>query len=75
MKENSRSVHRSGPVRRKFLEIQTFILISIVYFLIVPFFVLIGRRRFRKMMGSEQNSFWSLKKETDTSPDGMKQMG
>ncbi len=75
MEEKSRPIHRSGHVRQKFLEIQTLILVSIVYFLIVPLFVLIGRRRFRRIMGSEKNSFWSSKKETDTSPDGMKQMG
>jgi hypothetical protein len=71
----NRAVHKSHRIRKKFAEVQTFVLISLVYFLFVPFFTLIGRSRFRSKKDSCKDSYWSLKKNNDTSPAAMKNMG
>lgn len=73
--QKDRAVHKSHRIRKKFAEVQIFVLISLVYFLFVPLFTLMGRRSFRSKKGSSHDSYWSLKKKNDTSYAGMRTMG
>jgi hypothetical protein len=55
--------------------VQTFILMTIIYFLIVPFFSLVRFSDPLKLkLKKKSTSYWETKKEIDTSLEKMKQL-
>jgi hypothetical protein len=55
--------------------VQTFILMTIIYFLVVPIFSLVRFSDPLKLkLNKKSTSYWETKKEIDTSLEKMKQM-
>jgi hypothetical protein len=60
----------------KVAKVQTFVLMSIIYFLIVPFFSLVRLSDPLKIkIKKKTDSYWEPKKEMDVSIDRMKNLG
>jgi len=76
MKKNSGFINKWKRFAFKVAKIQTFILMSIIYFLIVPFFSLIRFSDPLKIkIKKKTDSYWEPKKEIDISIDNMKHLG
>ena len=69
------SNRKSQNARKIFASIQTWTFLSLVYFIVIPIFTLLGRILFPFNRKTDQNSFWKTKKKTDVTLEGMKELG
>lgn len=75
MKKDSKFLVKWKQFANRLGKIQTFILMGIVYFLLVPFFSLIRFADPLKLkLDKKSASYWEPKKEIDTSLEKMKQL-
>jgi hypothetical protein len=76
MKKRSGFIGKWKRFAFKVAKAQTFILMSIIYFLIIPFFSLIRLSDPLKIkIKKKSDSYWEQKKEIDISIDNMKHLG
>ena len=75
MKKDSGFLSKWKRFANRMGRIQTFILMTIVYFLIVPIFILVRFSDPLKLkLKKKSTSYWEIKKEIDTSLEKMKQL-
>jgi hypothetical protein len=75
MKKDSGFLSKWKRFANRMGRIQTFILMTIIYFLIVPFFSLVRFSDPLKLkLKKKSTSYWETKKEVDTSLEKMKQL-
>ena len=75
MKKDSGFLSKWKRFANRMGRIQTFILMTIIYFLIVPFFSLVRFSDPLKLkLKKKSTSYWEPKKEIDTSLEKMKQL-
>jgi hypothetical protein len=75
MKKDSGFISKWKRFANRMGRIQTFILMTIVYFLIVPIFSLVRFSDPLKLrLKKKSTSYWETKKEIDTSLEKMKQL-
>lgn len=73
MKKKTGFISKWKIFANKLARVQTFIMMTIVYFLVVPFFSLIRFSDPLKLkLKKKSDSYWEPKKEIDTSLDKMK---
>jgi hypothetical protein len=76
MKKKSGFISKWKKFANKVARVQTVILMSIIYFLIVPFFSLIRFSDPLKIkIKKKRDSYWEPKEEIDISVDNMKHLG
>jgi hypothetical protein len=76
MKKKSGFISKWKKFANKVARVQTVILMSIIYFLIVPFFSLIRLSDpLKKKIKKKCDSYWEPKKDIDISIDNMKRLG
>jgi len=76
VKKKSKFIAKWKKFALKIAKVQTFILMSVIYFLLVPFFSLIRFSDPLKLKIKEKkDSYWEPKKEIDVSFDRMKHLG
>ena len=75
MKKDSGFLSKWKRFANRMGRIQTFILMTIIYFLIIPFFSLVRFSDPLKLrLKKKSTSYWETKKEIDTSLEKMKQL-
>ncbi|UCH96530.1 MAG: hypothetical protein JSV88_06690 [Candidatus Aminicenantes bacterium] len=75
MKKDSGFLSKWKRFANRMGQIQTFILMTIIYFLIVPIFSLVRFSDPLKLrLKKKSTSYWEAKKEIDTSLEKMKQL-
>ena len=76
MKKKSGFIAKWKRFANKIARVQTVVLMTIVYFLLVPFFSLIRLSDPLKLrINKKSASYWEPKKEIDPSLDNMRQLG